>query len=215
MKKSTASNEFDEDEEEESRISTLAQNEDEMRGLLRLAVFGAGRLAQGGNFDPPPSCVEAKHRFMDSASPIRSWAKECTELSLGTTTSGEILWQSFTNYCTVNGYKRERDEDRNTFYDYLATFDLVTPRWQQVRRTRARRPVGGRLMLKGETMSEQRRAKISAAMAPYRKPLVHGTANGYKNKGCRCADCRAASTLYMSKEAKAARRGAALLRQTN
>jgi hypothetical protein len=68
-------------------------------------------------------------------------------------------------------------------------------------------------VVKGARMSEEQRAKIRAAMAPYRKPLVHGTANGYNSKGCRCDLCRAAWTLYTSKEAKAARRAAALLRQ--
>jgi 7-cyano-7-deazaguanine synthase in queuosine biosynthesis len=51
---------------------------------------------------------------------------------------------------------------------------------------------------KGVPLTPEHRAKITAAMAKYRK-LVHGTISAYNNKGCRCPRCKAAWSAYMKK----------------
>jgi len=117
---------FAKSEAEANRISALFEDEDEMRGLFRLAIMHLAQLAARDDFKVPAACIAAKELFEKSTSPFHSFIGDRCELGAEYTLKAGFAWSAFETYCYTNGFARTREEGRNSFYEMLASLDGIT-----------------------------------------------------------------------------------------
>lgn len=88
-----------EDPDVEGRMHT----EDELRGLLVMAVQGLRRLMKRGAFEEPASVRRITNEFKRKADPVRSWLHDNTIGEEGHWISRTLLYEDYKSWCSENG----------------------------------------------------------------------------------------------------------------
>jgi putative DNA primase/helicase len=116
-------NRFAEDAKKENQLRALAENEDEMRGLMKLAVEQAARLVARGNFDPPVEARRAHERFTQAVDSVASFlASDRVIIDPDRRIERSALHMEYQSFCQENGSK---PLGRNKFYDRMEKVDGI------------------------------------------------------------------------------------------
>lgn len=102
----------------EGLVDDLTTDE-ELSGLLNLALDGLDRLRETGDFSLPESNDERLEYYEQFSDPIKEFAINCMENSDGVRVKKDTVYNAYTNFCRQN--------------DYESSVDSVF--WRQLRRT--------------------------------------------------------------------------------
>ncbi|MCL0093010.1 phage/plasmid primase, P4 family [Dehalococcoidia bacterium] len=77
--------------------------EEEMSGLLNLALDGLGRLLDQGDFSFALSAEDVASKYMKAADPVYAFVEECCSLNGRGWIAKRDLYDAYISYCTKNG----------------------------------------------------------------------------------------------------------------
>jgi P4 family phage/plasmid primase-like protien len=109
---------FTNDEDDRDRFPRIWQ--DELAGVLNLALVGLRQLRKRGNFSEPACCKRARRVWLAAANPLVSFLYESGEVEFGATMSVSIkhLFDCYRSWAMSSGY-RAVPEPRNTMRRHM------------------------------------------------------------------------------------------------
>lgn len=127
----------DEDELEENDSARLARDDDELldemtedeelSGLLNLALDGLDRLRENGDVSLPESQEERLEYYEQFSDPIKEFAVRCLDNDRGKRVEKDAVYSAYKSFCADRDYTNRQ---KSTFYRQLArtTFDVNSVR---------------------------------------------------------------------------------------
>jgi putative DNA primase/helicase len=106
----------------EAKLKALAQDENEMRGLLRRSANAAHDLLQRGDFWVPDSVRAAHDRYRRAVDSVAAFVNERCELDRDHAVSRDWIRNVYDAYCANEGFK---PLGRNRFYAKLREYGVT------------------------------------------------------------------------------------------